>query len=493
MHDQARLFFGIDVGTGGVRALAVSQSGVLAGQVSIPLNRATIVTGDGQHEQSPAAWWEAVCRASSQLTCQLLRAGYAPGQFAAVAVDGTSGTLVALDAAGKPLRPAMMYDDPRGSAQADALNAATGDFCRKHGYRFNASFALVKIAWLERHEPSTFKQADRFVHQADYVAGLLTGQPGVSDYSNALKTGYDLIDERWPQWIDELLGLGPRLPKVVAPGTTVGKICGRAAAETGLPEGLPVIAGATDGTAAFLASGARRPGDYNTTLGTTLVFKGISRQICRHPQGLIYCHKLPGGLWLPGAASNTGSAWTTAWFPAADLQALDAAAAHCLPSGCLAYPLVRTGERFPFFSAEAQGFFLPRPSDPVRRYAACLEGTALVERLAYEVLDATTGDSGGEVYSTGGGSRSDVWMQCRADVTGRVLHRPACTESAFGAAVLAAAGSDYGDLAAAIDNLAHVEKTFTPDSARAEHYGSLYAQFCEQLQKRGYLERLQTV
>ena len=153
--------------------------------------------------------------------------------------------------------------------------------------------------------------------------GRLRGFWGLSDYSNALKTGYDLIDECWPSWMNQLdehgVGLVTlTLPHVVqAPGTRTGLLKKAAAAETGLPEGLQVIAGATDGTAAFLASGARQPGDYNTTLGTTLVFKGISTRICRHPQGLIYCHKLPGGLWLPGAASNTGTEWIAQRHPAA--------------------------------------------------------------------------------------------------------------------------------------------------------------------------------
>ena len=118
----------------------------------------------------------------------------APDRLAAVSVDGTSGTLVAVDADGRPLRPALMYNDPRATAEADRLNASCGDHCEKLGYRFASSFALAKIAWLERHDPDAFRRAARFVHQADYVAGRLTGSADVSDYSNALKTGYDLVD-----------------------------------------------------------------------------------------------------------------------------------------------------------------------------------------------------------------------------------------------------------------------------------------------------------
>ena len=296
--------------------MAVTETGRVAAVASVAFEPETLVPEQGGHEQPPEAWWRAVCQTTAAVIDQLSRQCQSVQQrLGAVAVDGTSGTLVAVSRVGEPLRPALMYNDPRSADEAAALNDAAGDFCDKLGYRFNASFALAKIAWLRRHEPAVFDAAARFVHQTDYVVERLTGQPAVSDYSNALKTGYDLIEDRWPAWIDRHLGIVSRLPSVVAPGSPIGAVSSKAAAETGLPEGLRVVAGASDGTAAFLASGARRVGDYNTTLGTTLVFKGISSRICRHPQGVIYCHKLPGGRWLPGAASNVGTDWIGAMFP----------------------------------------------------------------------------------------------------------------------------------------------------------------------------------
>jgi xylulokinase len=252
-------------------------------------------------------WWTAVCRATSRLIDELNGAGYKTDQLAAVAVDGTSGTVVPLDAVGEPLRSAIMYNDARASAEAEELNTLAGEFCGRLGYRFAASFALAKILWLRSHEPIVFERTVRFVHQADYILGRLSGEYGVSDYSNALKTGYDLVDDCWPGWLTRLSSVAERLPRVVTPGTPLGYVSAAAAEKTGLPARLPVVAGASDGTAASLASGLKRPGDYNLTLGTTLVFKGVSSRICRHAEGLIYCQKLPGGLWLPGAASNTGN------------------------------------------------------------------------------------------------------------------------------------------------------------------------------------------
>ena len=487
MAECGRLFIGIDAGTGGVRALAVTETGAVVARSAAALEPGAVTREGNTHEQSPRAWWNAVCQATAALMSELKSEGVLPESLSTLAVDGTSGTLAALDGSGEPVRPAVMYNDARASAEADELNALAGDFCRKLGYRFKASFTLAKIVWLQKHEPEHFERATYLIHQADYILGRLSGRFGISDYSNALKTGYDLIEERWPDWIGHLPGVSDRLPRVVPPGTAVGEVCPAAAKQTGLPAGLTVVTGASDGTAGFLASGATRPGDYNTTLGTTLVFKGVSRQLCKHPDGLIYCHKLPGGYWLPGAASNTGCEWIGSLFPEDNVASMDEAARGELPVGSVAYPLARMGERFPFSRAGAQGFCVPEPADRVTRYAAHLQGVALLERLAYQVLDEVAGTSAGSVFSTGGGSGSDVWMQCRADATGRTFHRPACPESAFGSAILAAAGAGHVGVWEALNRMVHAERTFVPNCDHAERYHELFGSFRAELVKRGYL------
>jgi xylulokinase len=481
------LFLGIDVGSQGVRLVAAGEGGAAVSRASAPL--ASLPTVPGTHEQDPAAWWPAVCRASRALLDDLKGKGYAPEALAAVAVDGTSGTLAALDTAGRAVRPALMYNDGRSGAQAAAINALpeAAALCGKLGYRFASSFALAKIVWLLEREPGSFERTVRLAHQADVIAGQLIGDFAATDYSNALKTGYDLVEECWPAWFARWPGVLERLPRVAAPGMVIGQVTREAAAETGLPAGLPVAAGASDGTAGFLASGAGKPGDYNTTLGTTLVFKGVSAGLCGHPDGLIYCHKLPGGLWLPGAASNTGGEWIARDFAGENLAALDAASAELLPSPVLSYPNLREGERFPFLSAEARGFSLPEPANRIECFAAGLQGTALVERLGYQVLDGIAGTSGGEVYSTGGGSRSDAWCQLRADVTGRTLHRPACPESAFGSAVLAAV-AHFGGVPQAIAEMVRIQASFAPDAVKTARYDEIYGRFCEELRNRGYLK-----
>ena len=467
------LALGIDVGTGGVRALAVAPNGAIAGAASTPL--AADRSAAGRHEQNPTAWESAV----DCVLHALWKQGVAPRAIRAVSVDGTSGTLVCTDSGGRPVRPALLYDDARAEREAHTLSALA-DGTR----RISSSFSIAKALWVREHEPDVFANVAHLIHPADYISGSLTGIFGTSDYSNALKMGYDAERQVWPEWLDSWPDLRARLPDVAPPGTQTGCVTAAAASRTGLPERIPVIAGATDGVASAIASGARRAGGYSTTLGTTLVFKGFARAPYADPDGRIYSHRLPGGLWLPGAASNTGAGWIRAWFPGQDPAVLDQAASGLLPSPHIAYPLARQGERFPFHHGMATGFIEP-PTDGTDRYAACLQGTAYTERLGYEVLDAALGSASGAVYSTGGGSRSDLWMQLRADVCQRVFHRPGCPEAAFGAAVLAASATVWGSLQEAMKHMARPARTFAPQPGDAYEAG--YERFVGALRERGYL------
>lgn len=484
MSDEG-IYLGVDVGTGGVRALAVTGTGKIVGRSTADFAAGGDVERGLAHEQSAEMWWEALREATRRVAEQLGAEGRSLERMAAVSIDGTSGTIAFLDGRGRALRPGIMYNDGRAVKETEELNEENA-FCEKLGYRFGTSYGMAKILWVRRNEPEVFRRSIFCVHQADYLAGKLTGRFNVSDYSNALKTGYDLVEKCWPGWVGRWEGLAERLPEVVAPGTAIGEVTVEAAKQTGLPAGLTVVAGASDGTAGCLASGVSKAGDFNATLGTTLVLKMVSRKLCKHPDGLIYSHKLPGGYWLPGGASNTGGEWISALFGGEDLQKLDTEAAGKLPSECLAYPLVRKGERFPFLCSEAEGFCEPRCSG-TDYYAACLQGTALLERLAYEVLDDVAGTSGGEVFSTGGGSRSDVWTQCRADVSGRIVHRPECPEAALGAAILAATGAGGGDLWQMVNTMVRIERHFEPRGEVGRRYEDLYRNFVAELRKRGYL------
>lgn len=476
--ETSALVVGLDLGTGGARALVVSAAGEVRSRGEAPLAGAG--ASGGRHEQDAESWWTAGRSALASALAALSQEERM--EVRAISVDGTSGTVVGLDALGQPVGPALMYNDGRAQAEARELSALEG------APPIAASFSLAKMLWLARHEPRGFARTECFAHQADLLLTQLSGVRRVSDWSNALKSGFDATTQDWGGWLDAHTELRARLPRVVAPGSAVGRLLPAVAAELGLSSEVQVVAGCTDGTAGFLASGAGAVGEDNTTLGTTLVFKRVAAQRVEDPAGALYCHALPGGLWLPGAASNVGADWIRQEYPGADLGRLDRAAEELLPVAALAYPSCARGERFPFQSASAQGFG-PQPRGGVERYAANLQGTAFVERLAYEVLDEVTGRRAeGPVFCTGGGSRSDVWTQLRADVTGRVLHRPACSESALGVALLAAVGAGLAaDLASAGRQMVRVESTFRPEPARQRALEPLYRQFRAELLRRGYL------
>ncbi|RDG39642.1 FGGY-family carbohydrate kinase [Streptomyces corynorhini] len=427
---------GVDLGTQSVRALAVTDDGLVMGRGHAPLTGHR--EGD-RHEQHPPDWWDAAVTALSR-ALRTLPASRVRG----VAVCSTSGTVLLTDPSGAPLTPALMYDDGRAGAQAERAQDAGAEVWRALGHRIQPTWALAKVLWLagnptDGHPPGW--PGARVCHQADFVTSRLVGHPVPTDTSHALKTGYDLAADAWPEAVHERLGLsGLGFPPVVTPGTPLGTVCGAAADLTGLAEGTPVVAGMTDGCAAQLGSGAWDVGQWNTVLGTTLVLKGVTATPLHDPAGVLYNHLAPSGDWLPGGASSVGAGALTRAFPGADLGHLDRLAAHREPAGAVAYPLVSHGERFPFLAADAEAFTVGTAADDADRYAALLQGVALVERLALSYVRQLGASVEGPVTFTGGATRSGYWNQLRADILGRNARVPAHTDSALGMAVLAARG-----------------------------------------------------
>ena len=352
------------------------------------------------------------------------------------------------------------------------------------GYRMQASWALPKVRWLVR--TGALGPGDRIAHQADHIAGRLTGHPVPADASNALKTGYDLLRRRWPADVLDLVGVPvAALPAVVVPGTRVGVVGAAAAAHTGIPAGTPVSAGMTDGCAAQIAARALEPGDWSSALGTTLVVKGCTAELLHDPAGAVYSHLNPDGGWLPGGASSTGAGVLGREFPGADLNRLTAEASLAEPAPGVCYPLAGRGERFPFVAPDATGFAEGLGDGPAARLAATLQGIALVERLAYDRLAALGADTAGPVTFSGGATGNPRWTQLRADILGRRVLLPATVEAAAGMAVLAAAPP--GGLAATARRMVRIAGTVEPDPERGARFEPAYERLCAALAERGWL------
>lgn len=479
--DRQQAWLGIDLGTQSVRVVAVDGSGHVLSQASRPL---TGRRDRGRHEQDPEQWWTAVCAATRETL-----AGAPRAQVQGVAVDATSGTVVLVDADGTPVTPALMYDDRRAADHLDRVNEVGADLWSALGYvRMQAVWGLPKALWLfatdAARDPGT-----RLLHQADLINERLCGHRVPTDPSTALKTGVDLLRTQWPQDVLADLGLDvDRFPSVCAPATVLGTVGAEASEQTGLPPGTPVVAGLTDGCASQLGAGCVAPGSWNSVLGTTLVLKGVTQDLLRDPTGAVYSHRSPGGGWLPGGASSVGAGRLTEQFAGRDLDALGALAARRSPTGVLLYPLTGVGERFPFVAPTAEAFTVGVPGDDVEAFAAVMQGVAFVERLAYEHLSSLGAPVGGQVVATGGGARSAVWNQLRADVLGRPLALPLAGDSAMGMAVLAACVTTDRPLAQTAAEMVRVGEIVEPDAGTREVFDDLYGRFVTELLSRGWLD-----
>jgi sugar (pentulose or hexulose) kinase len=520
-------FVGLDVGTQGARSVAVALSGeqqddpeaqqgagaaaaraIASATYPFPAGTTPSDLPPRYVEQRPDGWWQAALACLRQVTTQLGEAGVSPQDVGALSVTSTSGTLCLLNEAGEPLIPALMYNDSRAGEEAAEVQAAGSELANCLGYRFNASFALAKLLWVARHQLDILERARYIAHAADFITGRLCGAYDVTDYSNALKTGCDLAPQGrspigcWPDFIGGKLALPVhKLPRVIAPGEVIGTVTARAAAESGLRAGTPVVAGMTDGCAAQIAAGAVAPGDWSSTLGTTLVIKGVTEDLMRDPQGRIYSHRHPDGYWLPGGASNTGGEILESRFPGADLVALDRRAAELSPTDLVAYPLARRGERFPFVRAGAEGFVVPfggapkeaaEEASPETLFASYLEGVAYLERLAYETLVSLGAQVGDVIRVAGGGARSDDWLQIRSDVLDRALLRPTETSAAMGAAILAASRTHFDGLIPAARAVVRADRRVEPRPAMSEHYEARYRAFLAACAERGYVDNART-
>jgi xylulokinase len=345
---------------------------------------------------------------------------------------------------------------------------------------------LPKILWLMRHEPAVWSATHKVLHAADFVVARLTGQAQFSDWSNALKSGYDLLERRWPDFFAALGIDVAKLPAVEAPGKPVGHVCAAASAETGLPAGTTVIAGCTDGTASLLASGISGPGEWNSTLGTTLAIRGISQGLIRDPMGRIYCHLHPDGFWLPGGASNTGAAAIAERFGEDALQSRAAEAVRHAPYRALVYPLMGSGERMPFICADAHAFTVPPIEGSEVRLGAWLQGQALVERWCFELCQELGAVVGDWIAVTGGAAQNEAWLRLRANVLGRHVRRPKYPFAAFGTALLAMAGHRGQPVSRLIHQLVRFDLEIAPDLSHTREYTELLGRLRDEVRRRGW-------
>jgi len=418
------IFIGIDIGSSSCRALAVDAKGQLLAQAASPIPLP--MKNETQITQDPQIWWKAVINSLGMLCKQIT-----PQQVGAIAVDGTSASLLLTDAKGVPVTPALMYNDARATAEAEQILSLAGPRSGAHG----ATSSLAKLLWLKGKDMD--RKATHALHQADWITGMLMGRFGNSDYNNCLKLGYDVEALSWPAWMGGLGLKDKLLPSVHRPGEPIGTVHADIAKKFGFKADCRVLAGTTDGIASFLAAGGSKPGHGVTSLGSTLVIKLLSDTPLFAPEYGVYSHRL-GRHWLAGGASNSGGAVLLQYFKLEQIQEMTGQLDPENLTGLAYYPLPGVGERFPVNDPEMLPVLEPLPGDSITFFQGILEGIAGIEAHGYQLLQKLGGPKVSEIRTTGGGAGNAGWTRIRERVIGTPIKPARSDQAAFGTACLAA-------------------------------------------------------
>ncbi|MDY0061177.1 MAG: FGGY family carbohydrate kinase [Myxococcota bacterium] len=475
------LVLGLDASTTAVKALVFDARGetVAEGRARLEL----LPAGPGGYEQEADGWWAATCQAVGQALT-----GVDPRRLQGLAIAHQRETFVVTDPAGRPLRRAIVWMDERCRPQAARLRESPpgARVGRISGKPVCTTPSLAKLLWLAESEPGLLSRPEaRVLDVGAFLARHLTGRLATATAS-ADPLGLLALPEGTPA--AELLALpglrAEQLPALVPSGLRLGVVTAEAARETGLPTGLPLIAGGGDGQAAALGAGLDGPGQAYLNLGTAVVMGVVSREprtsqefrtlIGVEPGTFLLESDLKSGTfcldWL--SARVLGADQATGPGRAALLGRLEAEAAGLAPgSGGVFLPYL-AGVMNPYWDDDASGVLLGLRGHqgPAHLYRAILEGIAFEQRLALDGIAAGNGAPVREVVVLGGGGESDLWCQMLADTLARPVVRAATREAtALGAAILAAAATGlHPDLATAKASMARGRRAgFTPGPQQA--------------------------
>lgn len=448
---------GIDVGTTGVKALLVDDSGrILASAVE----EYPMYTPRPQWaEQDPADWWQATIRALQRV----LRGSDVDVQtLSGIGLTGQMHGMVMLDRQGQVLRPCIMWNDQRTAAQCEWIMSAIGRE-RFLDLTLNPAlpgFTAPKIIWTREHEPEVYAQAAQVLLPKDYIRYKLTGKYAteVSDASGTVLL--DVSRRRWSSQVLEGLGIPSHwMPDCYESTDITGYVTSEVSDLTGLPAGLPVIGGGGDQAASAVGTGIVEPGLVSVTMGTSGVVFAYTDEPSRDPEGRLhtFCHAVPHKWHVMGVTLSAGGSFR--WFRdtlglceknVARLSGVDTydiltAEASGAPAGCegLMFLPYLTGERTPYPDPDARGVFmgLTLRHDKRHMVRSVLEGVAYSLRDCLELFRDLAIPIH-QVRAVGGGARSQVWRQILADVFGAEIVTINVTDStAYGAALLAGVGS----------------------------------------------------
>jgi xylulokinase len=476
----------LDVGTTALKGVVVDERGTIVAEASrsYPMSE----PAPGWTEQDPEHWWQA----AADVTRTLLASH---GGVEAVGLSGQMHGAVALDAAGRVLHPAILWNDQRSGAECRELDELTGG--RVASWTLNpprAAFTATKLLWLRRHRPDVYERIAAVLLPKDYVRYRLS-DVRATDVTDASGTAMLAVRERrWSKDVLDALAIPHAwLPQTLESVEVAGSVDAAGAAASGLAPGIPIVGGAADQAAAAIGNGVVRAGVLSITLGTSGVVYAQIDRVLVDPSGAMhtFCHAIPGTWQLMAGVLSAGGSlrWfrDAIWAPSAgDPGGDEAYAAICRGIGeirpgadGLVFLPYLTGERSPHADPDARGCWLGLTTRHDHRHLAraILEGVAFALRSLVEIAERL-GVRIEEIRVAGGGTRSALWLQILADVLGREV-RPALNPnaSACGAAALAMAAATGRDLAALAAEWAQAGPLVQPIAAHAAVYERLYGVF----------------
>lgn len=473
---RSGLIIGIDIGTSSSKGVLVSPRGSVVARASTPHETSHPYPGWVEHD-AEVVWWRDFLTLVRELVAA---AGEAP--LGGIAVSGIGPVLLPADAAGKPLRPAILYGvDTRAGQEIAELNDELGaEAIVEHaGTALSSQAVGPKWRWLARHEPEVFERTELFLMASSYLVHRLTGEY-VLDHHSASQCDpmYELRSASWaPDWARRVAP-GIELPRLAWPTEVAGTVTAAAAAETGLPQGLPVTTGTVDAWAEASSVGVTDSGDTMVMYGTTMFLIQMLADPRPHPRLWTTRGTFPGTYSLAAGMATSGA--ITDWLRelvGGDFAELvsEAAAVPAGSRGLLLLPYF-AGERTPVFDPDARGIIagLTTSHGRAELYRAVLEG------IAYGVRHnlAAMHDSGGaarRLVAVGGGVQGGLWTQIVSDVAGVEQQVPQETVgAALGDALLAAVATGAEPDITAWNPVA---RTVLPDQNRAEVYNDFYSRY----------------
>lgn len=482
---------GIDIGTSATKTVIFDESGrsIASALREYPLSQPHA----GWAEQEPEDWWAAVCLTVREC---LSEGGIPACDISGVGLSGQMHGLVMLDAAGKVLRPAILWCDQRTGQECGAITARIGErrLAEITANPAMTGFTASKLLWVRAHEPEIYEKCAKIFLPKDYVRFRLTGE-AATEVSDA--SGTQLLDVPRRQWSGEVLdkleidrGL---LAEVTESPVISGQVSRMGSAQTGLVAGTPVVGGAGDQAAGAIGAGIVKSGISSCTIGTSGVVFAYTDRMTIDPKGRIHtlCHAVPGMWHVMGVTQAAGLSlkWFRDEFCASEVQTaarmgidpyvlMDREAARVRPGcGGLLYLPYLMGERSPHCNPDAKGVFFGLTarhgrSDMLR---AVMEGVTYSLRDCMEVI-AELEIPVSEVRAAGGGAKSALWRQMIADAFGKPVVTVAASEGpALGVAILAGVGTGvYASVAQACDAAIRCTEPLQPDRAAMQVYQKFY-------------------